>query len=91
MQEFHPRWRGKVLQRAAAALLASAAFAALALANAAAPGNAAEPPPDLGSCQVFPDPPAGLSPSAKSLPTQAAWNQDISQAPRAKNSRAVIA
>ena len=75
------------MKRALLALLAVAALAAV----VALPSGAAEPPPDLGGCQVFPDPPAGLSATAKSLPTQAAWNQDISKAPRAKNSAAVIA
>jgi len=90
MQAFLSLWRRKSLQRGSAALLIAAA-APLALALAAASTGAAAPPPDLGGCQVFPDPPAGLSPSAKSLPTQAAWNQDVSRAPRAKNSAAVIA
>jgi hypothetical protein len=49
------------------------------------------PYPDLGSCQVFPDPPPSLSPTAPSLPNQAAWNQDISRAPVAPNSAATIA
>ena len=49
------------------------------------------PYPSLGSCQVFPDPPASLSPTAPSLPNQAAWNQDISKAPVAANSAATIA
>ncbi len=88
MQAFGGLWTPKSLQRAAAVAFA---VAAIALTVAALPSGAAEPPPDLGSCQVFPNPPAGLSPTAKSLPTQAAWNQDISQAPRAKNSSAVIA
>jgi hypothetical protein len=66
-------------------------LAAVALVVAAAPSGAVGPYPDLGSCSVFPDPPANLSPSAKSLATEAAWNQDVSKAPRAKNSAAVIA
>jgi hypothetical protein len=49
------------------------------------------PYPDLGPCQAFPDPPASLSPRAPSLPTQAAWNQDISKAPRHPRSAAIIA
>ena len=49
------------------------------------------PYPDLGACQVFPDPPASLSPRAPSLPTEAAWNQDVSQAPRDPRSSAYIA
>jgi hypothetical protein len=63
--------------------------AVLALA-AAAPAQALGPYPDLGSCQVFPDPPASLSPRAPSLPDQAAWNQDISKAPRDPRSAAYI-
>jgi hypothetical protein len=47
--------------------------------------------PSLGGCQVFPDPPASLSPTAPSLPNQAAWNQDVSRAPVAANSAATIA
>jgi hypothetical protein len=55
-----------------------------------APAQALGPYPDLGPCQVFPDPPASLSPSAPSLPNQAAWNQDISKAPRDPRSAAYI-
>jgi hypothetical protein len=57
----------------------------------AAPAQAAGPDPTLGSCQVFPGPPASLSPRAPSLPNLAAWNQDISQAPRDPRSAAYIA
>jgi hypothetical protein len=57
----------------------------------AAPAQALGPYPDLGSCQVFPDPPASLSPRAPSLPNQAAWNQDISRAPRDPRSATYIA
>jgi hypothetical protein len=56
----------------------------------AAPAHAASKE-DLGSCQVFPDPPASLAANAPSLPTQAAWNQDISKAPRDPRSTAYIA
>ncbi|HEX8690351.1 MAG TPA: hypothetical protein VF729_08925 [Solirubrobacterales bacterium] len=49
------------------------------------------PYPDLGACPLFPKPPASLSPRAPSLPSQAAWNQDVSKAPLARNSAAVIA
>lgn len=80
----------KRLLDAAALLAAVAAFGALAWALAA-PAGAVGPYPDLGSCQVFPDPPASLSPSAPSLPNQAAWNQDISKAPRDPRSAAYIA
>jgi hypothetical protein len=65
---------------------------ALALALVALPSSAhaVGPYPSLGSCQVFPDPPASLPANAKSLPTQAAWNQDISKAPRDPRSAAII-
>jgi hypothetical protein len=63
---------------------------AVALWTGAAPAHALGPYPDLGPCQVFPDPPASLSPRAPSLPNQAAWNQDISKAPRDPRSAAYI-
>ncbi len=68
------------------------AAVAILTAAAAAPGAASAlgPYPGLGNCRVFPDPPASLSPRAPSLPNQAAWNQDISRAPVAANSAAVI-
>ena len=50
-----------------------------------------DPYPPLGDCPVFPDPPPGLPANAPSLPNQAAWNQDISKAPLARNSAATIA
>jgi hypothetical protein len=56
----------------------------------AAPAQAAAAEPGLGSCHVFPDPPASLSPRAASLPNEAAWNQDISKAPRDPRSAAYI-
>jgi hypothetical protein len=55
------------------------------------PACALGPYLDLGDCQVFPDPPASLSPQAPSLPNEAAWNQDVSKAPVAPNSAATIA
>ena len=66
---------------------------ALALACLGLPAGAGAvgPYPDLGACPVFPDPQASLSPRAPSLPNQAAWNQDISRAPLARNSAATIA
>ncbi len=70
--------------------LLSLGVAALLLAVPAT-AQALGPYPSLGSCPVFPDPPASLSPRAPSLPNQAAWNQDISRAPVAHNSAAVIA
>ena len=57
----------------------------------AGPAAALGPYPSLGDCPVFPQPPAGLSPRAASLPTETAWNQDISQAPVAPGSAATIA
>ncbi len=77
---------------AAAALLALGALGALVIALlAAGPAGAVGPYPDLGSCTVFPAPPASTSPTAPSLATEAAWNQNISKAPRAANSAKVIA
>ncbi|HXR31028.1 MAG TPA: hypothetical protein VN752_07810 [Solirubrobacterales bacterium] len=49
------------------------------------------PYPDLGSCPVFPNPPASLPANAPSLPNQAAWSQDVSKAPVARGSAATIA
>jgi hypothetical protein len=72
----------------AALLLAALAVAAMQLSPSA---HALGPYPYLGPCPVFPDPPASLSPRAPSLPNQAAWNQDISKAPRHPRSAAYIA
>jgi hypothetical protein len=74
--------------------LRRALFVSLGVALFLASGSNAHalgPYPDLGTCTVFPDPPASLSPRAPSLPNQAAWNQDVSKAPVARNSAAVIA
>jgi hypothetical protein len=57
----------------------------------ASSAGAVGPYPSLGACPVFPDPPASLPANAKSLPNQAAWNQDISKAPRDPRSAAYIA
>jgi hypothetical protein len=62
-----------------------------AVAAAPAPSQALGPYPSLGDCPVFPEPPASLSPRAPSLPSQVAWNQDISEAPVAPGSTATIA
>jgi hypothetical protein len=70
--------------------LAALALSCLAAWILAAPAQAVGPYPGLGSCQVFPDPPASLSPTAPSLATEAAWNQDISKAPRDPRSAAYI-
>jgi hypothetical protein len=67
------------------------AIALIALGAWPAAAQAVGPYPGLGGCQVFPDPPASLSPDAPSLPDEAAWNQDISRAPVAADSTAVIA
>jgi len=72
------------------ALLLGALAATVAL-LAPGPAGAVGPHPDLGSCTVFPGPPASLSPNAPSLATEAAWNQNIAKAPRAANSAKVIA
>jgi hypothetical protein len=72
-------------------LAIAAMLGLLALFAFAASAQAVGPYPSLGSCQVFPDPPASLSANAASLPNQAAWNQDISKAPRDPRSRAYIA
>ncbi|MBS1889424.1 MAG: hypothetical protein JSU06_19775 [Actinobacteria bacterium] len=55
------------------------------------PARALGPYPDLGSCPVFPAPPPSLSPRAPALGTEAAWNQNVAQAPRAADSAKVIA
>jgi len=69
------------------ALLGLAIAAAVGVTSATAVG----PYPDLGSCPVFPAPPASLAANAPSLASEAAWNQDISKAPLAANSAATIA
>ncbi len=78
--------------RATSRAIASAAAAAIVLSFVfVASGQALGPYPSLGPCPVFPDPPASLPANAKALPTQAAWNQDISKAPRDPRSSAYIA
>ena len=72
-------------------LTAAGLLALTAICAAAPAAHAVGPYPSLGSCQVFPDPPASLPANAKSLPTQAAWNQDVSKAPRDPRSAAIIA
>ena len=88
----HVGTRERVRSRCRPTALLAAAIAAAALAaTLAAPATAVGPYPDLGDCQVFPDPPASTPPTAPSLATQAAWNQDVSQAPRDPRSAAYIA
>jgi hypothetical protein len=85
---FSSSGRGKGWKRRPAAFAA----AGLAIAVAAVPSAlAGGPGPSLGACPVFPRPPASLSPRAAALPTEAAWNQDISKAPRDPRSAAYIA
>src|SRR3954453_5663644 len=74
---------------ASAAVLGAGLLVALTL--LAARGQAVGPYPALGPCRVFPQPPGSLSPRAPSLPTEAAWNQDVSKAPRDPRSSAYIA
>ncbi len=73
-----------------AAAAVCAGLAAIALLGASR-GAAIGPYPPLGTCSVFPGPPAALPANAPSLPTQAAWNQDVSKAPVAPGSAATIA
>ncbi len=73
-----------------AVLVATVLLAGVAL-LAARPAGAVGPYPDLGSCAVFPAPPASTSPRAPALGTEAAWNQNIAKAPRAADSAKVIA
>jgi hypothetical protein len=67
------------------------ATATIGLILVAGSASAVGPYPTLGPCSVFPQPPASLSARAPSLPTEAAWNQDISKAPRDPRSSAYIA
>jgi hypothetical protein len=66
----------------------AAIVAAIALSTATA--DAVGPYPELGKCRLFPAPPESLPASAPSLPTQSAWTQDISRAPRAPRSGAIV-
>jgi hypothetical protein len=71
--------------------LGLAVLAATALGTAAlAAGPGTTPSPALGSCEVFPSPPASLPPNAPALGGEDAWNQDISKAPRDPRSAAYI-
>jgi hypothetical protein len=74
------------------ALAAATAFStAAAERRPAATASELGPYPSLADCPVFPGPPASLSPRAPSLPSQAAWNQDVSRAPVARNSATIVA
>jgi hypothetical protein len=87
--ESGPSWGPKVWKRCLV-VVAAAGLAALAWA-VVAPAGAVGPYPSLSPCPVFPDPAASLSPRAPSLATEAAWNQDVSKAPRDPRSAAYIA
>ncbi len=77
---------------AAATLALAAGIGPDALAGQGAAGaSSLGPYPPLGGCPVFPAPPGSLSPRSRSLPDQRAWNQDISRAPVARRSGAIIA
>ncbi len=92
LSTFPSLWRRKSRQRLLSATVGATAVAvALAFGLPASPAGALGPYPDLGPCPVFPDPPASTPVNSPSLPTQAAWNQDISKAPRDPRSAAYIA
>src|SRR5215212_7273827 len=66
------------------------AAATIGLVLVAGSASALGPYPTLGPCPIFPQPPTSRSPRAPSLPTEAAWNQDISSAPRDPRSNAYL-
>jgi hypothetical protein len=72
------------------ALAAALALVVLAIVAVVSCGGTKAPPTAGRPCEIFPRPPASLSPHAPSLDTQAAWNQDITRAPRAPDSARVI-
>lgn len=76
-------------RQAVAIALAVTAVAALA-AVLGTPAGAVGPYPSLSPCPVFPAAPASTPPTAPALGTEAAWNQDISKAPRDPRSAAYI-
>ncbi len=78
---------------AGAAILALVVLSANAIAakTAGAKLSALGPYPSIGSCPIFPDPPASLPGNAPSLPNESAWNQNISKAPLDPRSGAYIA
>lgn len=82
---------GEKRKASALALALASVVTLVALIGVPASSSALGPEPSLGGCQVFPPPPAGTPANAKSLPTMAAWNQDISKAPRDPRSNAYIA
>jgi len=70
--------------------IAAAFLAGVVLLVAAAGSSALGPYPPLGACGVFPRPDASVAPTARSLPDQRAWNQDVSRAPLTSNSDRII-
>jgi hypothetical protein len=72
-------------------LLPLAAAAAICAYLVASSSAALGPYPSLGSCPVFPQPPAGTGANSPSLGDESAWNQDISNAPMDPRSDAYIA
>jgi hypothetical protein len=72
-----------------AALAAVAGTLAAVVIVASAPA-ALGPYPPLGSCGVFPQPPAGTAAGAPALADESAWNQDVSGAPVDPSSDAYI-
>jgi hypothetical protein len=79
------------LRRAIAPLIGAAALTAALASAPAAKVSPLGPYPGLGGCPVFPAPPRSLPANAPSLPDQTAWNQNVSRAPVARNSAAIIA
>jgi hypothetical protein len=77
--------------RAHLALVALIGLVAVALVVTVSCSGSSAPPAAGRPCEIFPTPSASLSPHAPSLPTEEAWNQDISKAPRAPGSARVIA
>ncbi len=74
--------------------LASLALVVVALATAAIAVASHEEghfASDIGRCKVFPHLVEAFPPQAPSMPGQAAWNQDVSEAPRDPRSAAYIA
>ncbi len=70
------------------ALAAAVAVACTAASAASSAGPAAKPPARLAGCNVFP---AFRGPAhAASAANQSAWNQDVSHAPIAKNSKRIV-
>jgi len=76
------RKRGNTTQFAFAACIATLAMLA------GSPPDAVATPPSVGGCQLFP--PASAAPGEPSAAEQSAWNQDVSEAPVARNSAKLI-